>query len=260
MGPEDELSDQAPETADEAEVVPAGPSDSGLDFAPEGAAADAPDEYTPDENAPKVDLSGELAEDAGERASYGFEAASEVPVQGASLPPDELTSMASTTDDSDKFRIQDIPGASDSTGFADDAGEQPHDDTYDPPADEVGDDGVGYVSAARLSDSDEQAPPVEEEAPAIADEAPAVEEAPVEEVASPSPAALSGAAELAEEDEVRAPPRRPDPTSGRAQRPEPAKPAPRAAEASDEPRPGQIRKSALDEIFARAAAIKKQKK
>ncbi len=111
MGPEDELSDQAPETSDGAEVVPAGPSDSGLDFAPEGA-GDAPDEYTPDESVPKVDLSGELAEDAGERASYGFEAASEVPAEGGQLAPDELTSMASTgADDSDRFRIPEVPGA-----------------------------------------------------------------------------------------------------------------------------------------------------
>ncbi len=243
MGPDEELSDEAPELADEAGGAPEAVEESGVEFAAEGAdvamAGEAPDtdEYAMDESAPKADLSNELADDAGDSASYGFEAARETArfTSPADSDPD-LAEASGVADDSDKYRI--IPGTDDgpAPSFAEEsANAVDQDAAYDPePATE---EESAYASHFDGVDSDESSATETDpgEAPAVADEAPAQLE--------PEPEPVR-----------RAPP----PKAKPAPAPEPA-PEP-AATGNPDDRPGQVRRSAIDEMFARAAELKNKKK
>ncbi len=243
MGPDEELSDEAPELADEAGGAPDAVEESGVEFAA-GAdvamAGEAPDvdEFAMDESAPKADLSNELADDAGDSASYGFEAARETArfTSPADSDPD-LAEASGVADDSDKYRI--IPGTDDgpAPSFAEEvAGAVDQDAAYDPePAADSAPDESAYASHFDGVDSGEDAASETDvaEAPAVADEAPAEPE-PEPEPVRPARAAA---------------PSRPAPAPA-------AEPAP----GNPDDRPGQVRRSAIDEMFARAAELKNKKK
>lgn len=230
MPPEDELADEVPLREDEYEASPeaaAGPSDSGVDFAPEGVAgAEAQDdEY----RGPVEDLSNELQEDAGDQASYGYDSASETArFDRPDIDPNLLTDSSGAPDESDKYRLsQSDPAVAEPISYAEDAGTAPSDDaTYEPATTaEAGDDDT-YASHHPDLDapsSDEMSPAEEEPAAAFT----------VEEEPAPAP-----------------PPR-----TATSSTKKPAAPA----QSSSEPKPGQVRKSAIDEMFQRAADLKRRK-
>lgn len=247
MGPDEELSDEAPELADEAAGAPEAVEESGVEFAAEGAdvamAGEAPDtdDYAMDESAPKADLSNELADDAGDSASYGFEAARETARFEAPADSDpDLAEASGVADDSDKYRI--LPGTDDgpAPSFAEEsANAVDQDAAYDPePA--AAEEESAYASHFDGVDSGEATTPEADsgEAPAVADEAPPQ----LEPEPEPEPE----------------PVRRAPPPSKAAAKPAPA-PEPAAAGGADD-RPGQVRRSAIDEMFARAAELKNKKK
>jgi hypothetical protein len=226
--PEDELADEVPIREDEYEASPEAPnpSDSGVDFAPEGdvAAAEQDDEY----RGPVEDLSAELQEDAGDQASYGYDSASETArFDRPDIDPSLLSDSSSAPDESDKYRLsQSDPAVAEPTSFAEEAAVAPSDDaTYEAATADVGDDDT-YASHHPDLDapSSEELAPVEEEAPVAAF---TVEEEP-------------------------APPPRASASSSTSSTKKPAA-------SSDEPRPGQVRKSAIDEMFQRAADLKRRK-
>jgi hypothetical protein len=247
VGPDEELSDEAPELADEASGAPEAVEESGVEFAA-GAdvamAGEAPDtdEYAMDESAPKADLSNELADDAGDSASYGFEAARETArFEGANDSDPDLAEASGVADDSDKYRI--MPGTDDgpAPSFAEEsANAVDQDAAYDP--EPAAEEESAYASHFDGVDSDETSAP--EAAPeADSGEAPAVaDEAPPQLEPEPEPV------------------RRAAPPSKPAAKPAPA-PAPEPAAAGGvDDRPGQVRRSAIDEMFARAAELKNKKK
>lgn len=228
MPPEDELADEVPLREDEYEASPEAPnpSDSGVDFAPEGdvAAAEQDDEY----RGPVEDLSAELQEDAGDQASYGYDSASETArFDRPDIEPNLLSDSSSAPDESDKYRLsQSDPAVAEPTSFAEEASVAPSDEaTYEAPTADAGDDDT-YASHHPDLDapSSDELAPLEEEAPPVA-------------------------AFTVEEEEPAPPPSRASTSSSK-------KPA---AEVSQEPRPGQVRKSAIDEMFQRAADLKRRK-
>lgn len=244
MPPEDELADEVPlrdeNDSAEAEAEPSqNPADSGVDFAVGGAPDD--DSQFQDYDGPTEDLSGELADDAGAEASYGYDTAAET----ARFEPDrqelsDLTDNAATPDDSDQYKLSQSDPEGSQASFADDAGAAPSEDaTYEPaPAAE---EDPGYSS--HHPDMQSEVGAVAEEAPA---EEPAVaEEAPVVE-ATPEP----------EPEPEPAPPPKPARASAP---PKPSRPAPAPEPVDSGPKPGQVRKSAIDEMFARAAELKNKK-
>ncbi len=248
MGPDEELSDEAPELADEAGGAPEAVEESGVEFAA-GAdvamAGEAPDtdDYAMDESALKADLSNELADGAGDSASYGFESARETArfTSPADSDPD-LAEASGVADDSDKYRI--LPGTDDgpAPSFAEEsANAVDQDAAYDP--EPAAEDESAYASHFDGVDSDESAATETDsgEAPAVADEAPAQ----LEPEPEPEPVR-------------RAPPSRAPAASKPAPAPTPA-PEPAAAGGPDD-RPGQVRRSAIEEMFARAAELKNKKK
>lgn len=229
MPPDDELADEVPLRDDEYEAPPEAapnPSDSSVDFAPEGAGASA--EQLDDEYAgPVEDLSDQLADDAGDQASYGYDSASETArFDRTDIEPSLLSDSSSAPDESDKYRLsQSDPAVAEPTSFADDAGATPSDDaTYEPAAADVGGEEDSYASHHPDLDtpSSDETSPVEEEAPV---------------------------AFTIEEEEPAPPPRV-------VAAPAAKKPA---AAVDNEPRPGQVRKSAIDEMFQRAADLKRRK-
>lgn len=269
MPPEDELSDEVP-LSDENEAA-ASSSDSGVHFATDGAdevlpiAAEAPDEdpYAyQDYDGPTEDLASELADDAGDEASYGYDAASETArFDRAEVDPGLLSDSVSNPDESDKYRLVQTDSSEDvAASFAEDAGAAPGDDaTYEeaPVAAPGDDDGDGDAYASHHPDmdgsSDEtvmadegyaEAQPEDEEPVAQGftveeEEAPAAQGFSVEEEA-PAPAAPTSVA--ASSGTVSGTVTSPGTDAGR-----------------DDARPGQVRKSAIDEMFARAAELKRQK-
>ncbi|MBX3467540.1 MAG: hypothetical protein KF878_11680 [Planctomycetes bacterium] len=319
MPPEDELSDEVP-LRDENEGEPS-PSDSSVDFAADDGAevpsmGEAPDvdPYAfQDYDGPTEDLSGELADDAGAEASYGYDTASETArFDRPDIDPSLLAESAGTPDESGQYKISPSDSSVDQGGFVEEAAVAgSSDEVYEPAVsspDESGgyashhpdmveddaeaghvsfgahaaadadggytgaeaddgytgaeaDDGYtgaeadggytgaeadgGYTGYAAHDDGDAGAA-----VGAEVDEAPAAQGFSVEE----DPPAAQG---FSVEEEAPAP----APAATRA--PPPATPParkPAAVEkASDEVRPGQVRKSAIDEMFARAAQIKREK-
>jgi hypothetical protein len=229
--PEDELADEVPLREDEYEASPEaapGPNDSGVDFAPEGdAGAEAQDdEY----RGPVEDLSGELQEDAGDQASYGYDSASETArFDRPDIDPNLLTDSSGAPDESDKYRLsQSDPAVAEPTSFAEEAATAPSDEaTYEAPTSDAGDDDTYSSHHPDLdkASSDEMGPATEEE---------------------------PAAAFTVEEEEPAPPPVRPSSTAS-------AKKPAAAAAPSNEPKPGQVRKSAIDEMFQRAADLKRRK-
>lgn len=267
MPPEDELSDEVP-LSDENEAASASPSDSGVHFASDGAdvpmAGEAPDEdpYAyQDYDGPTEDLTGELADDAGDEASYGYDSASETarfdrPEVDSSLLADSVNSP----DESDKYRLVPTESGEDiASSFAEDAGASPSDETvYEPPADagDAADDGDAYASHhPDLEGSSDETAQVDDGA-GYAEGADAAYTDGSYTEAQPEQAAQGFSVEeeevpaaqgfSVEEDEAPAP--APAPPARTAKPVEPT-----------EARPGQVRKSAIDEMFARAAEIKRQK-
>lgn len=229
MPPEDELADEVPIREDEYEASPEAPnpSDSGVDFAPEGdvaAAAEQDDEY----RGPVEDLSAELQEDAGDQASYGYDSASETArFDRPDIDPSLLSDSSSAPDESDKYRLsQSDPAVAEPTSFAEEAAVAPSDDaTYEAPAADANDDDTYASHHPDLDTPSSEELPVEEEAPVAAF---TVEEEP----APPPPRASASSSTSSTKKPVAS---------------------------TDEPRPGQVRKSAIDEMFQRAADLKRRK-
>ncbi|MCW8137655.1 MAG: hypothetical protein KIT58_01995 [Planctomycetota bacterium] len=309
MPPEDELSDEVP-LRDENEGGPS-PSDSSVDFAADDGAevpamGEAPetDPYAfQDYDGPTEDLSGELADDAGAEASYGYDTASETArFDRPDIDPSLLAESAGTPDESGQYKLSPSDSSVDQGGFVEEAAVAgSSDEVYEPPVsppdeadayashhpDVAEDAETGHVSfgahaAAEVDDgytgaeADDGYTGAEADAGytgaeadagytgytaeddgytgaevgAEVDEAPAAQGFSVEE----DPPAAQG---FTVEEEAPAP----APAATRSP-PPPTPPArqPTAAEkASDEVRPGQVRKSAIDEMFARAAQIKREK-
>lgn len=242
MPPEDELADEVPlrdenDTAEpEADAPPANPSDSGVDFAVAGEAPDDDPQYA-DYDGPTEDLSGMLADDAGQEASYGYDTAAETARFNDRAELSDLTDKAAVPDDSDQYKLSESdPGESSHTSFVEEAATtgSSEETAYEPPP--AGDDDGGYSSHHPDLHSDVGAAPAYEE-PATSDEMSggytAEEPAPEPEPEPVRPAAKQPSA----------PPRR-------APAPEPV--------VDNSPKPGQVRKSAIDEMFARAAELKKK--
>lgn len=241
MPPEDELSDEVP-LSDENEAATSS-SDSGDQYLADGSdtdlpiAGEAPDEDPYDyqaEDVPAEDLSSELAEDAGESASYGFDAASETArFDRSEVEPGLLADSVNSPDESDKYRLLSESGDDIGASFVEEA------TTATGQADELAYEAAATEGGAESSDDsalsshhpDLDAPfTVEDEAPA------------------PDAAAAQG---FTVEDDAPAPaPTKPAPPSKPARPPEPRR---------EEVRPGQVRKSAIDEMFARAAELKRQR-
>jgi hypothetical protein len=241
--PEDELADEVPlrdenDSAEgDADPPPANPSDSGVDFAVGGEAPDDDPQYA-DYDGPTEDLSGELADDAGQEASYGYDTAAETArFAEARAELSDLTDKAAVPDDSDQYRLSESDHGEGAVPFAEEAATTGSDDaTYEPAAVADPDDSSGYSSHHPDLHSDIGAVPVEEPASADDEMGPAGRFTPVEE---PAPEPVRPAAK-----QPSAPPKR-------APAPEPV--------VDNSPKPGQVRKSAIDEMFARAAELKKHK-
>jgi hypothetical protein len=264
--PDDELSDEVPVSDEAYEGDDAGSE--AVEYASDGSdvpiADGAPDDSDPyqyqDYQGPQEDLSQQLADDAGERASYGFDAASETArfSQRPDLAGLKDAASASDSDDSDKYKMSDS-SVGEAPAFAEaapPAGEEP---SYEPPAEALTDesdpglashvpeDESGYTGEApsyaeegaeeaqagfTVEDDDAGGHVAFGDAPATEEEAPVAEAEPEPE---PAPPKATG--------KRAAPP------------PVPAAPAP----TGDDNRPGQVRKSAIDEMFARAAELKRRK-
>ena len=254
MPPEDELSDEVPLSDENEGAALTSSSDSSVDFASDGAdvpiTGEAPDDdpYAyQDYDGPTEDLASELADDAGDGASYGYEAAAETARfdRLADSDPGLLVENVTSPDESDKYRLVQTESSEDLTPFAEDAGAAPEEvaelsaeprgdadegadgyASHHPDMDGSSDEGGGYTGADEggYTGADEQGPApaqgftVEEEAPVAADD----DEA---QAASAAPAERAGPATATQ----------------------------------DESRPGQVRKSAIEEMFARAAELKRQK-
>lgn len=250
--PDDELSDEVP-VSDEAPQGDAGSE--GAEYASDASdvpiAGEAPDDADPyqyqDYQGPAEDLSQQLADDAGDRASYGFDAASETArfSQRPDLGGLADAASASDSDDSDKYKLSES-SAGEAPAFAEAApppegGEEP---AYEPPSDE---------SDAGLSSH----VPEDEGYTGYSEEA-----AGSEETEESGHVAFGDAPATAEDEEVITPIPEPEP----APEPEPRskssgtkRAAAASAPSADEARPGQVRKSAIDEMFARAAELKRRK-
>ncbi|MCO5165323.1 MAG: hypothetical protein M9894_03020 [Planctomycetes bacterium] len=280
MPPEDELSDEVPlRDETEGEPSPADPGDSSVDFASDAdvpIAGEAPDvdPYAfQDYDGPTEDLSGELAEDAGAEASYGYDAASETErFDRAGIDPSMLAESAGTPDESGQYQLSPSDSSVDQGGFVEEVaagGSSDEQQAYEPAAAAPDESDGGYASHHPDMDEGEDPGHVAFGGHQAADEVPAdaqEEEAPVaqgfsvEEEEAPVAQGFSVEEEEApvaqgftvEEEE--APP--PAPTRAAP----PPMPTRRPAEAEkDEVRPGQVRKSAIDEMFARAAQLKREK-
>lgn len=217
-----ELSEEVESGSTPAEPTPL-PTDSAVDLKYSGEAPEEADAYEAEAAPVNRDLSG-FADDAGDEASYGFEAASETSrfsMREYQEVAEELTEDANLNDSGEytspfQAEVADVGDLADAAPSGEDSGES-------------------------LAMGEPEPIDAVEEAPAT-DSGFSMEEEPASE------ASFTVEEEPAPEPEP-APPSRPT-TKMKA----PPAPAP----AADEGRPGQIAKNALDDIFARAAKLKKK--